>query len=1115
MAVITLLPATAAAGTSPVFKLFIAAPGPYRVSFEELAAAGLPDQGLPSAGLGLFHEGHPEPVWVEDGGDGTFGPGDWLELIGEPPRGWVSNLAEDTRYNVYFLRFDTDEPLRMTVYRPDPVDPAEITGHRLLRRRRLYERDFLLQNMAPPRHGRPEERWYWARLTHLNSEPFAHNLDLGDLALHDGGTVDLRVELRGRSRPSQKPPEAADHHIEVLLNGEPIGTADWDGTESYLLEISDIAVDRFVRGDNDLRLRIPKRAAGEADEWLIDVVMLNWIEITYPRLPTVGGRWADFHTADSSAPEPMRLLTTPEAEFVLYGLNGSRMTSDAVEPRPYDEFLARVFHPAGGESSFIAVSPADLESPRGLARERRSRLNDATNRADYIMIVHRRLLSAIQPLATLHRSRGLDVEVVDIQDIYDEFAGGLARPRALRSFLEHAYHRWRRPAPRFVLLVGDASLNGKDVLIGDGSFPDRIEGAPAPPAPSPAADDTSEVKYTPYDPDTGLVNRNLVPTGSYITPYGHAASDNYFVAIDGDDSLPDMAIGRLAVVEPAEVEAIVDKTIRYVSEPEVGPWRRNILFLTNTFNHFHRQSRWVAGLSTAAGFKARQIYPTLEEPDNTQYTRQLTEFLDQGQLFVHYLGHGGRFVWETGRRDLEENRDLFNLEHLAALKPTARLPVVLSMTCFTAPFDHPRADSIGEKFLRLEDRGAIAVIASSQRSGPSGTWGQILLEELTKKGTTVGEAIMRAKHILQNSDFVATYNLLGDPAVPVALPAAEIALSAAAGDSGPLVIRGTLDVSAFSGELLIELTDGDLEILRSTSSRLEGFEFAVEVSTDELADIRAVRAYAWDVSRGIDAAGTLELGEPLSRQPPEEFFFKKVAGGPYQAGAPGETDEPGEAASAEELLADAVAWWSFEGSDDGGVRDRLGAHHGSLVDRTGRTSSPHDGALAFYGRGFVDFGSDPRLDLGTEDFTLLAWIRTRQARRQVWAILDKRADATGYHLFNVRGQLGIQLADEQFTNYRGPFFADGGWHHVAVSVDRDRSDGIRWFVDGREAGPRQDPTPHQGSLDNPSPLTVGGRHHGGGDFVGDLDEVAIFRRALNAREVERLYQAGWKALRAD
>ncbi len=1092
-----------AVAEAPAFKLYIEAPGPYRVSFEDLTAVGLGSEGLPSAGLGVTNEGHPVPVWVEDGGDGIFGPGDWVELIGDLPHGWVSHLNEHTRYNVYFLRFDLADPIRMVSYVPSPVPASEDGHYHAFRRRVHHERDFFVQRSLKSHDDRPAELWYWAKLSHIDREPLTHPLHLGDLDLSTGGTVDLRVEFRGWSQPEHKPtPEMADHRIEVFLNGAELATAEWNGKESFQLKIPDVPAKRFVKGENALAFKVPKRAAGAPDDWLIDVIMLNWIEITYPRIGEVGGSWGgDFTLNEPLAARPMRLLAFKGAGFVLYGLNGSRMTSDALPAQPEGSFIAHVFAPPPGESSFVPIGTSAFASPKAIVLERPSRLADAGNQADYIMISHRRLIEAIQPLAELHRSRGLAVEVVDLQDVYDEFADGIAQPSAVRDFLEHAYYRWRPPAPRFVLLVGDASWNGKDVFIGDGSFPDHLEEAPAPPVER-FEPDADTVQFTPYAQDTDLVNRQLVPTWDQLTIFGHAASDNYFVAVDGDDTLPDMAIGRLAVVEPADVTSIVEKTIRYASKPEVGPWRRSIVFLTNTLKRFHNQSRSVAKVFNAEGFSTEEIYPTLEEPDNAQYTRRLIELLNEGQLFIHYLGHGGRYIWETGRRDLKENRDLFTFEDLENLEATSRLPVVLSLTCYSAPYDHPEADSLGEKMLRIADRGAIAVVAASWTNGPTGTWGKILMEELTRPGATVGEAFMRAKHRNPTPQFVDLYSLLGDPAVPVAAPVAEIDLSISGGEGAALTVSGTMDVSEFSGELLVELVDGERQTLHEVTTPLEGPEFTVEleVTAEELAAASVARVYAWDVSRGIDAAAAVELpGKEARPERPRPPRRRRMP--------PEEPAEPIPQATAGEILADTVAWWSFDEAAGSEVHDRLDAHHGSLVGRAVRSDGPRGGAFDFHGQGFIDFGSD-QLNVGSGDFAIQAWIATRQAREKLWVILDKRTNV-GYHLYNHMGRLGLQIADGQFSNYTGPFIADGRWHHVVVSVDRDLSDGILWYVDGKEAVAPQDPTPRRGSLDNPSPLYVGGRRFGGGGLVGELDELAIFRRALSSLDVENLYKGGW------
>ncbi len=235
----------AAAETPPAFKIYIENAGAYRLDFEDFAAAGLEDP-LPSAGLGLTAAGSPVPLWVEDGGDGRFGPGDWIEFVGERLHGEHSYSSEYTRYNAYFLRFDDPHPRRMESMEsaaPGGVEPTG--GPPPYRRRQHLEEDLLILRLPPAKNGEPEELWYWAKLVHNQKEPFAVTLGLRDLEPVNSGTVSLEMRFRGWSKPASKPdPETADHRVEVSLNGEGIAAAEWNGTRPYLLEVPAVPADR-------------------------------------------------------------------------------------------------------------------------------------------------------------------------------------------------------------------------------------------------------------------------------------------------------------------------------------------------------------------------------------------------------------------------------------------------------------------------------------------------------------------------------------------------------------------------------------------------------------------------------------------------------------------------------------------------------------------------------------------------------------------------------------------------------------------------------------------------------------------------------------------------------
>jgi hypothetical protein len=232
-----------------------------------------------------------------------------------------------------------------------------------------------------------------------------------------------------------------------------------------------------------------------------------------------------------------------------------------------------------------------------------------------------------------------------------------------------------------------------------------------------------------------------------------------------------MAIGRLPVTEPREIDAILAKTIGYAEGGPEGDWRRRILWITNDDKNLQRRTDKLA--AELPGFEAVRIFPSPDEP-NDGHRRLLKEALDEGQLLVHFLGHGGRFIWRTGYPDLSKNHDLFTLNDIDDLKPGRRLPIVLSMTCYSAPFDHPNADSIGEKFLRVPRKGAVAVVAASWKIGPTEEMSRLLLEEFTRPGTA-GEALQRAKARSDDESFIWQFNLLGDPALPLASSPGDVA----------------------------------------------------------------------------------------------------------------------------------------------------------------------------------------------------------------------------------------------------------------------------------------------------------------------------------------------------
>ncbi len=390
---------------------------------------------------------------------------------------------------------------------------------------------------------------------------------------------------------------------------------------------------------------------------------------------------------------------------------------------------------------------------------------------DYLVIAHPTLLDAVEPLAEFHRGRGLRVQVVDVNDAYDRFNDGVVHPRAIRDLIRWTFTQLPPPALRYVLLVGDASWDLGDQPADDANYANMTFDLQAnygrAPVRAPGDFRFGRRELSAYDDSSPAGWRNLIPTWDHRTIDGPAASDNWFADVEGVDLRPEVAIGRWPVTTAEEVSAIVAKTVAAAKVPTA----RRALFVTDNYPNSRDHADRIADQLEASGFATRRIYPDLGEGAVGGRTAEILDALDEGLELVYFVGHGGRFEWRTGRPDLAAQTDLFTLADLDELAPQdGALPVVTSVACYSAPFDHPSADSIGEKLLRMPKRGAAAVIAAAWRIIPSVGSGKVLMEEYLT-ASTVGEAFLAAKRRTTDYQFITQFNLLGDPALPLRMTA--------------------------------------------------------------------------------------------------------------------------------------------------------------------------------------------------------------------------------------------------------------------------------------------------------------------------------------------------------
>ncbi len=209
-----------------------------------------------------------------------------------------------------------------------------------------------------------------------------------------------------------------------------------------------------------------------------------------------------------------------------------------------------------------------------------------------------------------------------------------------------------------------------------------------------------------------------------------------------------------------------------------------------------------------------------------------------------------------------------------------------------------------------------------------------------------------------------------------------------------------------------------------------------------------------------------------------------------------------------------AAWYPLDEQSGQTAADIVAGNDG--IHKNGPTPVPGviGHALEFDGiDDYVAVPDHPALNFGKGDLTITAYIRTES--RATESLADKRDLDTGvgYVLHLYGGKLLFQLYDDisGWYNYydpSSPDLADGEWHCVAVTVDRDEPDGGRLYADGQLIH-TFNPTNRSGNITNAAELRIGKNHPNPESssakcFDGDIDELKLFDCSLTENEIQTI-----------
>jgi len=714
--------------SSAMVKVLVDQDGIYKITYEDLSGI-VRDLGNPDVELiNLRNKGNTVAINIEDGDDGTFDAEDYILFYGEK----INNKFTDT--NVYWLNWQAADGISMTDVDGSITGSAEMAVQ--FKTTERVEENHVYQSAYPS--GPDNDHWYWEIISANNATgPITKTYTIN---LPFKGTEPFSATVRGLLRSYAAVPH---HYTKILLNGKLLTETVWLSQGEYAFEVT-VDDEYLLEGANKIQLVIPMDA-GITQE----ILFTNWFEIDYERShQAVGDRliFSDTHPGTWDFQVGGFTSDTVEAYNITNPLRPIQILSGTL--RLHASYYQYQFEDSVHDTSSFLIQNLDQRlNPTGLILDSPSDLKNPSNNADYIIVTYDEFYDQVIPLADWRTAQGLNVLVVKIQDVYDEFNYGVFSPQAIQDFIKYAYENWTNQ-PAYVLLVGDGNFD----------FLDNFG--------------WSELNYIP-------------PYLDDVDPWiGEVATDNRFVSVSGDDIFPDMHIGRLAVKTSEEAAVVVNKILNYEQNKPSDYWNRQITFVADNYDpgagDFSALSEVIANQYLPPFYSPKKIYYSVTH-DLSEAQQAIIDHVNQGKLIVNYIGHSGTQHWASEK--------LLSIDSINLLSNADRFPMMVPMSCLDGNFIWPNPpgknfSSLGESLVNAEGKGAIASwsptgfgVATGHEFLNKGLYNALFKDD----STIIGPATTQAKfHLISSTaeynDLVETYMLFGDPATQLHISKTGVAI---------------------------------------------------------------------------------------------------------------------------------------------------------------------------------------------------------------------------------------------------------------------------------------------------------------------------------------------------
>ena len=733
-------------------KLAVPSDGIYRITYQDLINYGLNPLSIDPRTIKIYCRGKQLPLFISQEQSGIFSSGDYIEFWAQMNYGspdYRKIVSQGIDYLNYLNRYTDTTYIWLTWGGQDgtiiKVDSSS----------NLSSTDTINTYLNYKHFEKDVRLWYYDPVVPRVQLPFWQENKVWTWnVLGTNGTISLPFQAKDvvpnstfktyiRLISNGADIQNSAHKVGVGINSKSIIDSLSFNYKQTVNLFSEFSSDLLKDGSNILNIiDLPTTASFQQ-------ILTDWVDIEYERYLNVinDSLYFQFPNTTSKKIRVIKIsnITSSSSNLLLYKVKPDTVKfTNFLITGSSSKTLTFVDTVSGGDA-YILIADDYVKSPKFETRKKFVDLRNEKGGADDIIISNKILTQSVTDYNNFIKNNyNVRTKLVFVDDINDEFSFGFPEPESIRNFLSYANQNWISPAPSYLTLIGNANYDYKNLWT------------PAP----------AERK------------QNLVPS------YGDPVSDSWYCFWDSSQSeIPQMFVGRIPADNDQQVYFYLDKYMKYLDRP-FDEWNKTFLFFSGGDPGTSGQIEQLKSVNDSIlnafvkpkpiGGLGEHFYKTINPITNfgPYSPSQIQNAIDNGGLFVSYIGHSGTQTWDNGITDPDALKNSYS----------DRFPLITDFGCSTGKFAEPDVNCFGELFLIGSSSGqAICYLSNSSwgyistsTSYPVYFYRQLLRDSISN----IAEAhvLAKAEQFQQNgySDVNRVFNfcniLFGDPLLNLKLP---------------------------------------------------------------------------------------------------------------------------------------------------------------------------------------------------------------------------------------------------------------------------------------------------------------------------------------------------------